>query len=532
MCGPPTQSKKEVDMKINRDRLLRLTSRLNENRITDTEREELSKLLHGSEDARQWYCEMQHQESFFQQSNANAWQTDANKPISVPFQKWWGPLLATAALVLITTLIAGSFLGLPDSLFRKQGSAIATMRSGAGSSIKQMYPGKYKIKAGAHTLDFFAGAQIKLLGPATIRIQDEMTLEVINASIAAHVTPSAKGFKIISGDATFVDLGTEFAVQATEEETSLRVFKGQVLANTTNTDGSTERTLLVEPEQPLRYDPQFNRYRKLNNDAAHFHEYQQEATSPLSMIELYQSEVMSAQPSFYWNFDDLAGETFTDQISNRTLRTMGGHILNPTSGSNGAVQFMQDDQFHMLRLDGQMEFRENQSFTIEFLFCADRVGRSTLLALYDENSVKPGGGADHFVLVETMTRPEIFTHVPGAIRSTYRPTPSANVMDGVNSFSREQYMPGKWVHFAMTFDGKTLRTFFDSELQNIVDLSEDENLGNGQFALVLGQTSSSDTEEIPVDTYRPFVGSIDELAFYDRALTPREIETHKRSLDR
>jgi len=514
-------------------RLLRLISRLNENRLTENEFEELMHQLRTDEDARRRYCRMQHQESFLLNAASSVSENKPFTDLRFPLNKFrsevhpFRSLLKIAAIGVVTTLLVGGVSRLLEGMERSKEPAVAVLRSEGSQHIISLRPGTISLPEGEHILDFYSGAQMQVQGPAVFNILDSMTVKVEHARIAANVSRDAKGFRLELKGASFVDLGTEFAVDVQQEQSSLKVYKGEVLANTTNTSGSTVRSLLATPSAPLRFDREQNRYDAIEQTEVHdFTQFQEISTPPLPDLTYYRGLIQQAQPNYYWDFDTLDAQGFIDIESGRRLEIRGKRIGISRNRSNGAVLFTPDDEFHMLKLDGEMQFLKNQPFTIEFLFCPDRIRVGTLISLFEEDSVETNGSANHFIIVETMARQNFFSHIPGAIRAAYRPVPSGRGLDGINAFSNRQYLPGEWLHFAMTFDGKTLRTYCNSQLQNTLTLNPEENPKTGNYAMVLGQVSSSEEREPPSDTYRPFVGSIDELAIYHRELKPAEIQQH------
>ena len=517
-------------------RLLRLISRLNEHRLDTEELEELTARLKTDEQARLLYCRMQQQEADLLQANQVALKeyvaTNRSRAQLAGMPKFanrWLPHVAKiAAVLVIAAAIAGAVGPIKRTYQLKNAPAVAVLRSVDSAGSKPLHPGRVSLGEGHFLIDFYSGAQIQLQGPAKFSIKDAKTIEVEDARIAANVSRDAKGFRMDMKGTSLVDLGTEFAVDIQPGRSSLEVFKGEVLANTTNEEGSTERSLLVTPENPLQFDSTHNRYRSLEAPNTAFLKFKSHSTPPLSGLNDYKTRVFQDQPAHFWSFDESTPEGFIDAQRHRLLQAKGNHIELEKNGQNGAVTFTDDEDFHMLQLQGDLEFQKNQPFSIEFLFCPDRIRWGTLLSLYQQESVRPDGGADHFILIETVAQNDFFTHIPGAIRATYRPVPSGNSVDGINSFSNHQYQPGKWIHFVMTFDGNTLRTYSNGVRQNTLNLDPDENPQTGRYAMVLGQIASFDNETPPETNYRPFAGSIDELALYFRALNEDEILDHFR----
>ncbi|MEQ9824934.1 MAG: LamG-like jellyroll fold domain-containing protein [Puniceicoccaceae bacterium] len=509
--------------RIERDQLLRLISRQIEQRISESEAIQLQDALRKSEVARRLYVQMMHQEAELLQNAARFSTPDASlsPTLRVDWKHRWFAIALAACVALIASAVSVHLWNtVPDS----DQPAVAALRRAHDSQVKLLHSGHHRLQSGTYTIDFFSGAQLQMQGPASFHIHDEMHIEVERGSMVANVTKDARGFRITSPGASFVDLGTEFALSIAPDDAQLKVFRGQVLANTTNPKGSTERSLLVEPGPVLRYDGNQGRYHSLPGDHRDFDTFHFHSTAPLNKMEAYQKSIFHSSPTFYWDFQESEPGSFPDQIQGRLLRASGSQIQRSAHSDNQAVRFLPDEAFHMLELQGLLPFESNQPFSIEFLFCSDQLRRSSLLAMFVPDSVTSTGSSDHFILIEIMSRQDVFSHAPGVLRSTYRPKPSANAMDGINAFSRTQILPGSWNHVALTFDGTALRSYLNGELESHIHLHSEEISQAGQYAMVLGQTSRFEVPHIPSGTYRPFIGSIDELAIYDRALSASEIQ--------
>jgi hypothetical protein len=105
---------------------------------------------------------------------------------------------------------------------------------------------------------------------------------------------------------------------------------------------------------------------------------------------------------------------------------------------------------------------------------------------------------------------------PGRVRFLHRDPPTWDPNAGTSCFSNEPYGLRKWQHFVAVKDGSRMRLYVDGVL---VATAEDKTSLSSGLELLVGQI---DRER----NLRPFVGQVDELAFYGRALTEAEIQRH------
>ncbi len=106
----------------------------------------------------------------------------------------------------------------------------AIFADGRGPSGKSFFPGDYELITGVAHLRFALGAEMILNGPARLTLLDSMHVRMEYGKIRVIVPPSAKGFSIVTPDAEYIDLGTEFGLDVDRlgKASDLYVFDGQV----------------------------------------------------------------------------------------------------------------------------------------------------------------------------------------------------------------------------------------------------------------------------------------------------------------
>ena len=128
----------------------------------------------------------------------------------------------------------------------------ARFASDRGPFGRMFEPGDYELVAGVAHLRFALGAEVILNAPARWTILDSMHVRVEYGKLRAIVPPSAKGFSIMTPDAEYIDLGTEFALGVDQSvgASDLYVFDGQV-----NVAHNTSRRVMEEV-----FEGEANRY--------------------------------------------------------------------------------------------------------------------------------------------------------------------------------------------------------------------------------------------------------------------------------
>jgi hypothetical protein len=124
-----------------------------------------------------------------------------------------------------------------------------------------------------------------------------------------------------------------------------------------------------------------------------------------------------------------------------------------------------------------------------------------------------------FLLERTRLKGEFMglIHPDYSVRAMFRSP--AGFVDGTNTYSRESHLLYQWVHVAVTYDDTAIRLYINGELsgEKKVALVFDDS----RLRPVVGRLQSSSQGE-----QRQWIGAIDEVALYRRALSPEEIRSH------
>src|SRR4051794_20590792 len=134
------------------------------------------------------------------------------------------------------------------------------------------------------------------------------------------------------------------------------------------------------------------------------------------------------------------------------------------------------------------------------------------------NTPMPSGTPPHGMLLELGGTGKIptATHHPGCIRFLHR-SPASDTL-GTSCYSKSPYTLRKWQHVVATKDGAKMRLYVNGELA--AEGEDASELPSG-LRLLVGRL-------YPSQGVRPFIGQLDELALYNRALRPQEITAHYR----
>lgn len=236
----------------------------------------------------------------------------------------------------------------------------------------------------------------------------------------------------------------------------------------------------------------------------------------LTITDEYVAAVKKASPACYWRFnrpvDGLIRNEMGDRYHGRVFGTTGwieedgnmtvfcGAGLDPDAASSYIVA------------DRPLDAVDLRSYSLEVWAKPSHFHTGSIASLVVPNSDQPGL---HGMLLE-LGGPWSFTQWehPGRVRYLHRNPPDWT--GGDSCYSNSAYRLRKWQHVVAVKETGRMRLYIDGKL--ITECENDTPLPDG-LELLVGQLDQ--TRRI-----RSFVGQLDELALYERALNEEEVKQH------
>jgi hypothetical protein len=239
----------------------------------------------------------------------------------------------------------------------------------------------------------------------------------------------------------------------------------------------------------------------------------------LPISQDYVAEILRCDPVLYWRFDDADPAVVQDVApGGRYNGRVVGAIKKVDEGGNCDLELgagLSDESLHAyLVSEGALTDDLSQGYTLEMWVKPSHYHWGTVASLIRGPS-ESGSVTAHGLLFELGGPIAVPSEIerPGRIRFLHRSPPSHELNLGTSCFSASPYELRKWQHVAAVKDGAEMRLYVDGQL--VASGHDDTVLPTG-LRLIVGQLDESRTE-------RRFIGQIDELAFYARALTSDEI---------
>src|SRR5262245_3379391 len=393
--------------------------------------------------------------------------------------------------------------------------------------------GRVRLHSGRLTLIFFSGVSLTVEGPADLDLRAADRVFCHYGKLRVRVPRGAEGFTVLTPGSEVVDLGTEFALNLEPGGKSrVMVFEGDAAVSVLGKDGRSVGGALLEGHRSVEVDPEAGRIRDVDTDPDEF-AVLGEFVPPLLRLDAdYADIVRAARPWGYWRFESLVDGKVPNEIVCRPgLKAVGAVVLEPSPGGNHTARFRHDDPSQAFLMDGGWVPPRFRGYAIEVWVQADvptpkAQGRTALVGVIDRDN---GETEKHLAYLELTARGRRSPHEPCTVRFLDRwPTGTGG---GADVFSRRTVVTSLWRHVVGQKNGDTLALYVDGELVDTtparLHAAAPEDSAATACRLLIGRRKQRSLPPHESEI-RGFEGRLDELAVYDRPLTPEEIRRHAR----
>ncbi len=458
---------------------------------------------------------------------------------SPPYDRRWPLTVATALSVLI-------MLGLTSALFlepvrvalfgspmvdytesrlsgpRPVAIVISKSEKSDGDSTTlsvgdRVKPGMLRLNRGRLQLEFISGVRVQMTGPAELHLISEFEATLVRGQTSVLTPPETKHFYLNGPVSAITNGSSEFVYHVRAKDAgSIDVYRGEVMASMLGANGDTLLNELVTADHSAVFQGTH-----LDVKTVAFTESDRTSIMPVDDISLspsarYAAMIKQDQPLIYWRFEegDIHGNLVRNHMSERYTGQLHLADDNSMSIGRGTLQFQRSKQRRFLKLSEPIEGLNRGEFTMEFWVRVDRLHWGTFVGLLPTEQADPERET-HLCLLEYANRTNL-VHRPATVRLLYR-YPAETYHGGLNSFSPNSCTPGLWTHVVAVKTDEGTHLYVNGQHKGISDdLSFDDN---SSYTVVVGQIDSARPS-------RQLEGQIDEIAIYEKALTPNQVKRH------
>lgn len=388
--------------------------------------------------------------------------------------------------------------------------------------------GPLSFESGLAEIDFFCGATVLVEGPARLQIESDWSLIVNEGRLRVTVPPAAQGFVVKAADSEIVDLGTEFAVDVTNQQAAVKVIDGEVRLQGGPHDGQLlttgQQQSLSGTSSPLdvQHFQTLEDVRRRHGDEAsqRFQQWRNAAA------EIARDERLIA---FYPIAGQSANRTIQDTSANGEHRN--GQVIGPAESVDGrfgteswGLSFRRPGARVRTRIDGTFE-----AFTFAAWVRIDSLEhRYNALFMGDgyENGephwqIRDDGRLMFSVMVDDSQDIRHFNQIDqqvvrdAGLHRVYMTEPIWDLADS-----------GRWFHLAAVYDpgNQIVRQFVNGRLVSEEKIPEKFHVTKLHIGPAEIGNWGQPFRRTPWFAVRNLNGIIDELAIFDAALAPNEIE--------
>lgn len=374
-------------------------------------------------------------------------------------------------------------------------------------------------------LDLASGgnATLQIEGPARMVLTAEGTPSLNLGKFSAKVYPGLGDFTMDTpfGQVTVLkDSSLGVAVHGLDVE--VHVFSGQVVVVSPWTpDGNSVERFTVEAGDSLQLSIADTTAMKVTPGTAEpgrFASLTSMVSDLLAISPEYVASIKRAAPIVYWRFEDSQDGQIRNEVGDQFNGVVVGTPDWASQGDNRAIELGTGLTDESLRayVESSDPFGKtiSDSYSIEVWVKPSHYHLGTLVSLARSLAT----GSEHGALLELggpLTTPSTIEH-PGRIRFLHRDPPSSDPIAGTSCFSQSPYELRRWEQLVAVKDGGEMRLYVNGEMV----AKADDNTGLSEnLSLLIGQLDRH-------RDWRRFVGQLDELAVYNRALSDGEIRQH------
>ena len=243
------------------------------------------------------------------------------------------------------------------------------------------------------------------------------------------------------------------------------------------------------------------------------------SADPLLVPKEYVAEVKRGKPIGYWRLEQDAWPLAPNEMGPRFECHANGSIGRTGHPGNQALEFGVTDQGGDLLCSEVFDDVIRDSYSLELWIKPSHYHVGAVVSLVGDADEQTGV-IPHGMLLELggSGRMPTAVHHPGRIRFLHRSPASDDSELGTSCYSSDSYTLRRWQHLVAVKDGPAMKLYINGELSAE---GEDTNELPTGLRLLVGRLYPTSSRSV-----RPFIGQLDELAVYDRALTPEEITKH------
>lgn len=492
------------------DELQELLEEFLDGRLDTSARQRLQNRLHNDADAQQLYLELCEVHAALTWEHGLILTGVAPQPSPLPSPARRLRVTSVVGMLVATLLIV---LAWPNSENKQPallgGDVVATLTSCIDAVLTreqepwdedELHVGEYELERGLMEFAFANGVTVIVEAPSRLEFRNENYMVLHSGRLSANVPPEGIGFTVETPEAEVVDYGTEFSVEANGGESEVHVFSGLVRVQPKAADsGLIAESIELRTAQAVRIA---------------------ETTSQPAGIDLATDRFIRSINEPKWVYPRLVKRWKPVAYYRMAIQTLG---LACTSGEE-PFDYLPEYAGEVLKGTGQKPPYAPGRIGMALRIGEQSLGRGGVIPTAPP---LPGNAFSIAVWVHLASRPGgaiVVTDFDGEAGGRYslRLDPAAGRLQGVvrtedgalvDVVESDELSLNEWHHVVMVCDGQSLTLFRNGHV--VASMPCEQMVPACDEACWIGTATGG---------RNLWDGRIDELAFFDRALTKKQVK--------
>lgn len=360
-------------------------------------------------------------------------------------------------------------------------------------------------------------ASIRLEGPSSINVQRDGLMELRNGLLTAEFEEGSGEIRIaIPNGLVVLTPSTFVGIDTRGVESQLHVFEGSAQIYS-NLNGDSEHMLVVESGECVQLAKRSDgttAVNRRNADYQHFASARSMSAESLNLNGEYSAAVKRSKPAIYWRFE--GGKLVPNEMGPTMNAVLRGEIHWRRSGENLSAEFGSTVHQASFVSTDRWPQKALEEYTIELWIKPSHYHHGAVIGLVSPPD-SPKDEFGHAVQIEVLAPYYSSTNHTNTSQFHFLHRSPPGKKGGSRCHSVEPYQVRSWQHVVARKSKDRVDMFVNGVK---TQTKEDATTLEAGLKVVIGQL------DIDNGRLRPFVGQLDEVAFYERSLTDEEIRNH------
>jgi hypothetical protein len=386
-----------------------------------------------------------------------------------------------------------------------------------------------------------SGVSLSIEGPTVLVVTSPTSFVLQHGTMTVYVPWSAADFQMVAGTCRLTAIDAEFGVRVAGGDVKVDAFADSVVASPAlggeeSLDAADD--LVIRDESQLPRGAEFKKVRvtagrslslATRSDITKVAAWtaaddSQFATrlsmaGPLPIEDSYIEAVRESQPFSYWRFENVQDEITQNEMAGGAPLKVVGNVRFAGEANNHVVELGRPGANGYLVCTEKVDLSQSD-YSVEVWVKPSHFHNGACVGLLKDVPVMT---REKLAFYLQVCSPQLYweREARQRFRFLHRSPPGHDHLMGTNCYSKSAYSLRRWQHVVATKQGAEMALFVDGVQ---VAAQRDATSLPPDLTMIVGQLTNPERNGA-------FVGQLDEIAIYKRALTPEEVKQHGQAVN-